>query len=474
VLRGTLALGAVIVALVVALGAGTSSAARRGPAPRVSQVIWMRGYPSPGTPAKYDKVGVIKITPGSGTAKNVIVFEPGTSAAAAYFVPLAEWLVQTVPGWQVWAIERRESLLEDQSEIRLAKEHETSSAQVFNYYLGFLDPSNHVTHHMPASYLSLAPAYAKQWGMNVAVNDVRIVLNAAEKLGGKVVLGGHSLGGSVVTAYATWDFGGKPGASGLAGLVYDDGGSLGSESAAGAKAALATLDAPKQSPWLTFGGIPAPFAGLFEETGALGVLQDPNAPSLGQKFPLLPADLKPSVPVTNEAEYGYALNYKTSPTPSLLAAQGHLGTGISSHTINGYHTWNGAGALTPITRFATMFAAPEELNTSGTEWYFPQRLTDDTAAVDNGIANPAQAVLDVHATMGRKLPHSLRMLAFGTVLGNSAVPAAARALAKQSGIPESHVTTFDYQATYSHNDPAGAYPKNAFFTALVKFLRALS
>ena len=40
-----------------------------------------------------------------------------------------------------------------------------------------------------------------------------------------VVVGGHSLGGSIVTAYATWNFGGKPGAKGLSGLVYDDGGS---------------------------------------------------------------------------------------------------------------------------------------------------------------------------------------------------------------------------------------------------------
>jgi hypothetical protein len=121
-----------------------------------------------------------------------------------------------------------------------------------------------------------------------------------------------------------------------------------------------------------------------------------------------------------------------------------------------------------------MFGAPEELNAAGTEWYFPQRLTDDMGAIGNGIANPAQAVLDVHSTMGRKLPHSLRMLAFGTALGQAAVPAAARALAKQSGIPASHVATLDYQNTYSHNDPAGAYPKNAFFTALVKFLRAVS
>ena len=45
--------------------------------------------------------------------------------------------------------------------------------------------------------------------MNVAVQDLHIVIGAAKKLGGKVVLGGHSLGGSVVTAYATWDFNGQ-------------------------------------------------------------------------------------------------------------------------------------------------------------------------------------------------------------------------------------------------------------------------
>ena len=61
------------------------------------------------------------------------------------------------------------------------------------------------------------------------------------------------------------------------------------------------------------------------------MLTDPNGPSLGQTFPLLPSDLKPSVPVTNEAQYGYALNVSTSPT-SLLAAQAHLGSGICNVT----------------------------------------------------------------------------------------------------------------------------------------------
>jgi hypothetical protein len=63
--------------------------------------------------------------------------------------------------------------------------------------------------------------------------------------------------------------------------------------------------------------------------------------------------------------------------------------------------WNGTGALTPINRFATMFSGEGIQNANGTEWYFPQRLTDDTGAVDNGNANPAQSVLDVDATMVR-------------------------------------------------------------------------
>src|SRR5271165_6025223 len=87
-------------------------------------VTWMQGYAAPDTPAQYNKVGVIKISPSS--AKNVLVLEPGTSAAAAYFVPLAKWIVSKTSGWQVWSVERRENLLEDQSELNLYKEHKAT------------------------------------------------------------------------------------------------------------------------------------------------------------------------------------------------------------------------------------------------------------------------------------------------------------------------------------------------------------
>src|SRR3954464_1481039 len=94
------------------------------------------GARSPGTPAKYDKVGVLKI--GSPSARNVLVLNPGTSASAAYFAPLARSIVAKAPGWQVWAVERRENLLEDQSVIDRAKAGTATPQDLYDYYLGWL------------------------------------------------------------------------------------------------------------------------------------------------------------------------------------------------------------------------------------------------------------------------------------------------------------------------------------------------
>ncbi len=441
------------------LGLGLASAAS------ALSVHWMPGAPSPGTPARYDRVGVLKI--GSARARNVLVLVPGTAAGSTYFVPLARWIVSRAPGWQVWSIERRENLLEDLSVVDKAKRDHASAVDLFNYYLGYLRNPAAFPHHFTA----VTPGdvgFAKRWGMTVAVGDVRRVVSAASHLGGKVVLGGHSLGGAITTAYASWNFGGRPGADGLAGLVYIDGGSFGRESAASARAALSALSAPGASPWEPFGGIPAPYAGLYNATGSTAALIAPNAPSLGQQSGLLAAfHLTPSVPVTNLGQYGYALNVATSP-PGLAAAQAHLGAGITA--TGSPRGWNGAGALTPIKRFAQMFSGTGVSNADGTEWYFPQRLSDDAGAIGNGTPSGAEQVLGLHATLGRHLPHTLRVYAFGAALGGTTILGEARVLARQSHIPLRQVTLVDRHASYAHNDPNGAYPRNVFFDHLIPFL----
>jgi hypothetical protein len=452
----------VAVAALLAASAGTSASAA------ALRVSWMRGDRAPGTPARYDKVGVLRIGPRA--ARNVLVLEPGTSAGSAYFAPLARWVVARDPGWQVWAVERRENLLEDQSVLDEAKRGAASVTELYDYYLGYLTDPAITSHIQPVPDASVA--FAKRWGMAVAVGDLHRVIQRARSLGGRVVLGGHSLGGGVVTAYATWDFAGKPGADELSGLVYIDGGSFGaSQSAAAARAALTQLDAPGSSPWEAFGGIPAPYAGLFSSVGAAAALIAPHAPSLGQSSGLLTTfGLTPAVPVDNLAQFGYALNVGTSP-PALIAAQAHLGTGITaSGALRG---WNGAGALTPIRRYATMMSGAGVPNADGSEWYFPARLTLDLGAVGNGTSSAAQRLLGLRSTLGRRLPRSLRIYGFGARLGGSLILSEIRRLARQSGIPSRHLTLIDRHATYAHNDPAGAYPRNVFFSHLVTFLHTI-
>jgi pimeloyl-ACP methyl ester carboxylesterase len=490
---GRLVPALVVVALVCAL-----SAAGAGAAGVPVKRVWMAAPTAPETPSSFslpgshlprglnlNQVGVIKV--GSKKAKNVLVFEPGTSAGAAYIVPFAKSLVEKLGDWQVWSVERRENLLEDQSMVNKAKRGLATPAQLFHYYLGYLTEKPATGKHMNMIPTS-AVTFARKWGMNVAVEDLHTVIQSAKALGGKVVLSGHSLGGSVVTAYATWDFSGSPGADGLSGLVYDDGGSSPTPiSKEQAEERLAKLSG--DTPWLAFGGIGAPFLGLFSTLGGMSAVTAPNEASLAENFPLLPSNLKPKnekgelIPVTNEAEFGFGVNVGTSP-PTLLAAQVHAGTGLTE-TANeeGLFEWNGAGAISPLRRYAEMLAGTGIRRADGDEWYFPERLTIDTGAVAEGNANPAQEVLGEHAIHGHELPTTLKILAISSELdkafGGGSVLTSAEVLASQSGIPPENLTLIDKESEYAHNDPAAAMPGgdiegNAFYAAMVPYLEGIA
>jgi hypothetical protein len=95
----------------------------------------MPGGGGPG-PSTYNEFRVLEVGP--ERAKNVLVLEPGTSAGAACFRLDAEALVQRLPGWQVWSLDRRENLLEDHSVLDPYLTGSRTSQQVFDYYLGWL------------------------------------------------------------------------------------------------------------------------------------------------------------------------------------------------------------------------------------------------------------------------------------------------------------------------------------------------
>ena len=430
-------------------------------APRFERI---QGYDEKRTPARYDRVGILKV--GRRNAPNVLVLNPGTSSSAAYFAPLARKVTRAARDWQVWAVERRENLLEDHSLADEAKAGEATPQRFFDYYLG------HLTDDSVAKHFEFIPdddvAFAKRWGMRTAVKDLRRVVRAARKGGRRVVVGGHSLGGTITTAYATWDFGGRPGARGLKGLVLIDGGS-GAPGISKKDARRSLRELEDGSPWLAFGGIGAPFAGLFNIVAAELVKLEPDAPSRLGDWPLLPENLKAPVPVTNEAGYGYGLDTATSP-PELAAAQAHLGELATSGEPR---AWDD-GELTPIQRYADMFAGTGLEGLDGTAWYHPQRLTLDGRTVAGGNSYPAQRVTGVDAVHGDDLPRRLRIYAFGAALGGQRVLDAARALATQSGIPRRRLRLVDRSDTYSHNDPNSAAPRNVFVKHLVRFLGQVS
>jgi pimeloyl-ACP methyl ester carboxylesterase len=445
-----------LVAVAALLAAASPAGAASGRFERIA------GVESTGTPAKYDKVGVLEF--GSKNAPNVLILNPGTSASAAYFAPLARDVVAKAKSWQVWSVERRENLLEDHSVLNRLKVGKAGGRKLFDYYLNFTTDSSVKDHFqfIPDSKVG----FARKWGMKTELGDLRRVVQLAQKRGArKVVVGGHSLGGSITTAYATWDFGGKPGARGLSGLVFIDGGSGPTPiSADDARKGLDDLNGG--SPWLAFGGIPSPFAGLFNVVGCGLVESQPNAKSLLQDWPGLPSYLHSDVPVTNTGGYGYALDTETSP-PGLIAAQAHLGHLAPSGDPRG---WVRAGELTPIKRYADMFCGWRLKSLDGTAWYHPQRLTLDSRAIADGNKNDAQKVLGLRATHGHGLPKTLRLYAFGAALGGQRVLDATKALAAQSGIPSSRVKLVDRHTTYAHNDPNSASPKNDFVRFLLPFL----
>jgi pimeloyl-ACP methyl ester carboxylesterase len=429
----------------------------------------MQGFDDPATPDDLDRVGVLKV--GSPLARNVLVLVPGTSAGAGYFLPLARDIVNRTWGrWQVWSVERRENQLEDHTLLDRVKQDEASAQEVFDYYLGWLlDPG--VMDHFE-TIPDEAVDFARGWGMNVEIEDLRRVVEAAGRRGRRVVLGGHSLGGSITTAYATWDFDGKAGAKGLDGLVYIDGGS--NPIPISEAQAMQSLESVQTgSPWLAFGGIPAPFLGIFSATGSCGAAFNPDEPSLGYTFPLLPPNLKPALPAgvvpTNEAQFGFGVDADSSPA-SLIAAHVHAGHVASSGNPRG---WVDDG-ITPIQRYAEMLCGNDLIGSDGSAWYHPRRLTIDSGAVANGNPNPAQDILDVHAIHGDDLGKHLRIYAFGAALGGDGVVMTASLLAAQSGIRADHLTLISRPDTYTHNDPSAASPDNEFLDNLIPFLREIA
>ncbi|MGO9027715.1 MAG: hypothetical protein ACLQOZ_03665 [Acidimicrobiales bacterium] len=448
--------------------ASSSSTSGSGLSLGETSVFTVPGVAVPGTPAKYDRVQVRRF--GSPTATNVLVLVPGVLAGAADFDIVGPYLAAHVPNLQVWAEMRREGALEDNSMLLKLANGTATVTQAFDYYVGWLADSKISPHYQPLAASQYQ--FVDQWGLAVAMGDLHNVVELARD-GGKrtVILGGHSMGGAEATIYSVWDFNGKGGYQDIAGIVGIDGdaglplGLFGgpATSAAQADAALTTLRSG--SPWLDLLGLGLPWiVGPFAELAALAALKQPTAASIGQTFPLLPAELKPPVPTDNEAQLGYAFDASTSPAALSLihVHSGHLATSGSPRG------WVNDGP-TPVQDIAFAFSQ-EPLGP--VDWYFPERLTVDVEAASTLTQTPAAGVL------GLRLDHEAEvdvpMYVIQTSLGGAGnlVANSAHSFQHASKIPS--VTVVDETASYSHLDPLLATPSdNAFLKTVAPWIEKL-
>ncbi len=375
-----------------------------------TEYVTVPGYPEPHTPERYNRSYYLRyhVEPDSGEPPpTVLVLVPGIFGGATSFDPLARQLVASVPGLEVWAVDRRANALEDR---RAAIESLEASdpTPAYEFY---------VANAGKADGFRLVPPdevrFMAYWGLTVHLRDLHEIVKEAGEKAPRVILGGHSLGASLVSFYAAYDFGdageADPGYAHIDGLVLLDGalGRTGGFARADRGlsigpfrlvATAAELEAGEGNPYFTAAFSPKLYAR--SEAKALLALLEP--------LELAPPGLE-DFPATNRAVLGLSRDDQYGPSPifsvsigdavgatfdgNLVAVLLDGWEGVYSKSVAGvadgyaYVDWtpgDGARERTDLGTFVRAWALPE---TNYSEWYFPVRLLIDTLALDVTLAD---------------------------------------------------------------------------------------
>jgi hypothetical protein len=393
------------------------------------------------TPTEMNRVQVLRYRADTAmptAVRAVVIAMPGFLGGAGSFDPLARTLVRRSVAEgapvEVWSLDRRANQLEDLRGMDLAdamrdpeiaadyylRAATTIDGRAFAGYRGANDP---------------ALSYMAEWGLASTLRDLRAVVARVASSRAHVVLLGHSLGASIVEAYAAWDFDGTAGFRSIAGLVLVDGvasGSAVSETAwrmggAGGPGGLASpgVDALRRSgPWfvalpilgvraLVVSEIVARRAALAPEA----VVRDADRDAL---FRIL-LGVTEVPPLSNAAALGFAFDDTSCPlgfarmsigTPvGPLRRQANLFGGdeqvaVPSSTTETYRWTDAPRAspreFTPVTLAAAAWATtPSNFG----EWYFPTRLGLDVSAIgDLSLTGDSWQVREgIRTTHGREV-----------------------------------------------------------------------
>jgi pimeloyl-ACP methyl ester carboxylesterase len=287
---------------------------------------------------------------------------------------------------QVWGIDRRSQCLEDTSGFSAS-----SMKDILGYYY-FGSPMNGKT-FKPAAVGDPGVEAARNWGLGTTLEDIRAVVLAAKSGGRKVVLGGHSLGGSLTSEYATWDFNGTAGYRDLAGMVLIDGAARGTFGAQPDANKVAT-DIAGLSAGTPFSqilpGAPSHLTGVLPEMSAMYAIKEPksngalqgllNAVGFGSFTRPITDDGHGNKlgKLTNEGGLGYAFDRDTSPAAFQLFHM-NMGSLKESTVVGGAAGWTDGG-LTDLADVKQLFGVEPG---NFVEWYFPKRLSIEVGSATN-------------------------------------------------------------------------------------------
>jgi pimeloyl-ACP methyl ester carboxylesterase len=448
--------------LLLAAAVAAALPALAGPASAAEVQTTITGWTHAPGPRKYDKLEVTKF--GRKSAENVLILVPGTNSGRGDFTLTARELVKRVKDLQVWAVDRRSQALEDTSVFSRALAGQVTPKAMFDYYAGWIADPSIQPHYQPPDLSKLG--FAADWGLKVQLEDVRAVVKAARKAGARrVLLGGHSLGASVAVAYTAWDFDGHPGGLDLNGVVLIDGGLRGSFDSADLTQAKKRLAAIRKQPFMDLLGLGLPWVtGILSESAAILALKDPTGPSVGQAFPLLPAQFRPPIPVTNRGQLGFAFDATTSPKALGLIQVRAGALGSNGDWVD--------GEVTPIERLAATFGQ-EPAN--AVEWFYPARLNLDVDAASPLRQNGAAKYLGLRLTgLKHAGDNGLAVYALQTSLTHGAVLRGARSFARLAKAAKDNEKFVDASKTMSHLDPLTAAPgRNTYLKTVVPWLRGV-
>ncbi len=376
------------------------------------QLEWWSAPPAPATPAIYNQVGVRRFhLPGGVRPAAILVLSAGFTGGINDLDYLAAEVTAAGGGpLQVWTTERRNHLLEDTRGAEWAEAAEDPRVALGYYLAG--DPPGHTPR------AQAAVPFMRHWGLATALADLRAVVRRARAAltpGGKLFLGGHSLGSMLGQCYAAWAFPEGPGHREIDGLVLIDGAVGNPDWTRTIGLAQYAVDMQAVRSGEFYWDDPAkgatPRFGILAHAAALAAALPDWRGRESLVAPLVPElfRLPPGVTITNEAALGLVIDAETGPIPSFLAHVGRLeawdiesppasdplstrAAGIrvppSSAVRASEHRpplrWTGfreAGELTDLQRVAAALRQHDGAN--GSEWYASRLLNAEVDLSSN-------------------------------------------------------------------------------------------